>query len=234
VCLATICLDLRDATTGRVRFEEVRLRSRAQGPAAEYERVFGCRVRFAQPDDALVLPALDLRIRLRRRNRSVAERLERAAGFEVETLAQPTVRERVESILRATLPDGETCRRATVARRLVCSTRALRRALEAEGTSFREIEAQVRREVALALVSDTDLSLAEVAAHCGFAGLPAFSKAFRRWTVCAPSAFREMRSAAAHQQRSRRTPGVPTQESDRRHRDDGSPVIRRIARRVSS
>ncbi len=232
-CLAMIAAELRDATNGRVRFEEVRLRSAPAGPAAHYEAIFGCPVRFAEADDALVLAALDLRIRMRRRNRDVAERLEEAARWELQTLAHPTARERVEAILRVMLHDGESCRRATVARRLVCSTRALRRALESEGTSFREIVAAVRREMALALVGHTDLSLATVAAHCGFAGLAAFSKAFRRWTVSAPSAFREMQNAAARQEHRGRGPATRISGAVRGRRDGASPTARPLARSMS-
>ena len=195
-CLATVCLDMQEAAEVSLRFEEVRLRGMPLAAPAEYEEVFGCRVRFEQSEPAVVLGARALQARLRRRNRSVAERLERMAHLEVEILSRSSVRERAELIVRAAMLEGERCKRAAVAERLVCSPRVFRRWLESEGASFREIEEQVRRDLALALVGGTRLPLVEVAERCGFAGLPAFSKAFRRWTARAPSAFRHSAASA--------------------------------------
>jgi len=195
--LAGMCRDLQDAAGAPLRFDEVRLRGGAMRSVAEYEQVFGCPVRFEQADHAIVLPLPSLRVRMRRRNQQVAQRLERTAGLELEIVAAASTRARVETIVRSALREGECYERETVARRLVCSPRALRRSLEHEGTSFREIEECVRRDVAVALVRDTRLSLVEVAQRCGFAGLAAFSKAFKRWTTCAPSDFRQQHAAVS-------------------------------------
>jgi AraC-like DNA-binding protein len=125
----------------------------------------------------------------------VAECLERAACAELEILSRTSVRAQVETVLKTRLRDGDGYGREAVARRLACTPRALRRALEAEGTSFRRIEEGVRRDLALALVGGTELSLVAVAERCQFAGLPAFCKAFRRWTAHPPSEFRQLRMA---------------------------------------
>jgi AraC-like DNA-binding protein len=194
-CLAAICLELQVATDGRLRFGEVWLRGRAHGRPDDYEAVFGCRVRFGRPEHALVLPASALRLRMLRSNRDVAQRLEQEARAELEILSAASARARVEAVVRAALRSGVICSRAAVVQRLACSPRMLRRALEAEGTSYRAIEQDLRRELALALVGGGQ-SLVQVAGSCGFATLPAFSKAFRRWTTTAPSEFRRRQGAA--------------------------------------
>jgi AraC-like DNA-binding protein len=204
-CLAVICLDVQAATDGRLRFGEVWLRGRALGPPGEYEAVFGCRVRFERPENAVVFPASALSLRMLRSNRDVAHRLEQEARAELEIVSAATARARVEAVLRAALRRGAICSRAAVVQRLACSPRTLRRALEAEGTSYRAIDQRLRRELALALVGGAGQSLVQVARSCGFATLPAFSKAFRRWTTCAPSEFRRRHDAVPALQRVART-----------------------------
>lgn len=79
----------------------------------------------------------------------------------------------------------------TLARQLHLSARTLKRRLQAEGTSFRVLQAEARRAQALALLADARLSLGEVADRLGFADLSSFSQAFKRWEGLSPRAFRQ-------------------------------------------
>jgi len=68
--------------------------------------------------------------------------------------------------------------------------RTLKRMLTAEGTSFRVVVDARREELATALLRDTDLPLAEVAARVGYGDAASFAKAYRRWTGDAPTTVR--------------------------------------------
>ena len=70
------------------------------------------------------------------------------------------------------------------------SARTLSRRLAAEGTSFREIQDGVRRHMALALLGDPNVSIAEVAFFLGYAEPAPFHRSFKRWTGKTPQAHR--------------------------------------------
>ena len=84
----------------------------------------------------------------------------------------------------------------SVARRLNMSSRNLRRKLAEEGTSFRELVDEVRGQIAIKYVRDTDLSIEDITGALGFNEASAFRRAFRRWTGSAPNEFRRTRPIA--------------------------------------
>jgi AraC-like DNA-binding protein len=91
-----------------------------------------------------------------------------------------------------------------VATRLFLSPRTLKRRLAAVGTSYFELLEQARYRDACRLLDNADLSLQQIAYALGYADPPSFTRAFRRWSGQAPSAFR-IRSDAG----SRDRPALP-------------------------
>ena len=78
-----------------------------------------------------------------------------------------------------------------------CPDCAQMRRLQAEGTSFRKLVDDVRREMARSYLSDPELGLAQVAYLLGYADQSAFSNSFRRWTGQSPRRFRSERWQAS-------------------------------------
>jgi len=74
---------------------------------------------------------------------------------------------------------------------LALSTRSLRRKLEQEGASYRDLVEEERRQLALQLLNTTTMKIEELAAHLGYTDAGSFVRAFRRWQGCSPSAYRE-------------------------------------------
>ena len=81
---------------------------------------------------------------------------------------------------------------ATIARELGMSVRTLSRRLVDEGTSFRAVQDDVRHKLAVALLSDANVSIAEVAFFLGYAEPAPFHRSFKRWTGKTPQAYRAM------------------------------------------
>jgi AraC-like DNA-binding protein len=77
-----------------------------------------------------------------------------------------------------------------VAADLNMSVRTVRRQLDLEHTSFREIEQRVRRERAEALLEDPALTLAAIADRLGYWSESGFLRAFHRWHGMTPGRWR--------------------------------------------
>lgn len=77
--------------------------------------------------------------------------------------------------------------------RLHMARRTLIRRLEAEQTSFQAIKDEVRHAMAVDLLAQPALDIAEVAHRVGFSDAAVFSRAFKGWTGQSPSGFRSSR-----------------------------------------
>jgi len=81
----------------------------------------------------------------------------------------------------------------TIAEKLQMYPRALRRKLEAEGTSYRDLLAEVRMRLAIEYLRKTEMTNEEIATRLGYSEAANFRHAFLRWTGKSPSAFRGAR-----------------------------------------
>lgn len=77
-----------------------------------------------------------------------------------------------------------------MAARLGLSESAFRRQLEREGFSYQALKHEVRKALAFEYLNDAALSIAEIAARCGFQEPSAFHRAFRQWTGMSPGRYR--------------------------------------------
>lgn len=84
-----------------------------------------------------------------------------------------------------------------VARELNLSTRSLRRKLDEEGTSFREILQGQRLLRARKLLDDGRHQISELAAFVGYSDVAVFSRAFKAWTGVSPSDYASHRPLGA-------------------------------------
>ncbi len=78
-----------------------------------------------------------------------------------------------------------------VAKQLGMSTRTLKRKLAEHDTTFSALRDDQRRQRALLLLDNRDLSIGEVATRLGYSELPNFTRAFRKWTGMTPVGYRK-------------------------------------------
>lgn len=169
---------------------EVRFAHHEPSGSDEHRRFFDAPVRFMTGENALVVPASLLELPCTRADPALFAMLDRYAADRLERAPRSAaIADRARTALAAALRHGEPSA-AHVARRLKMSVRTLNRALVAEGTSYRRVLEQLRRELALRHLADVRLSVTEIAFLLGFSELSAFHRAFRRWTGQTPSQFR--------------------------------------------
>jgi AraC-like DNA-binding protein len=110
---------------------------------------------------------------------------------ELEQLTRTrSLRERITGLLGPLLNGGREPGLEEVAARLKLPTWTLRRKLADEGTRFRAILNDTRRDLAMTYIRDTELAFGEIAYLLGFASAEAFQRAFKRWNGQTPGEFR--------------------------------------------
>lgn len=160
------------------------------GYAAEYARVFGIPVRFGAQSNAIVIPSAQLAAPMLRADSRIARAFELRAAHLLQKLKRvDATAERVRELVSHHLDSGQVTM-AWTARRLAMSVPTLRRHLEAEGTTYREIVDELRRHFAERELRDGSTSVGELAFLLGFANVGAFHRAFKRWTGIAPTRYR--------------------------------------------
>ncbi|WP_406179713.1 AraC family transcriptional regulator ligand-binding domain-containing protein [Streptomyces sp. NBC_01006] len=168
------------------------------GSAEPYARVLGCPVTFDAPENAITIADEDLDRRrplydpaLNALHRAYADRL----LHELSAPATVSVAEHVRRWLEHAAfedagPEGP-------AKELNLSVRTLRRALHAEGTSWRALLDTARHGRVRRLLETTPLPLDRIAPLVGLSGATALVRAFTRWEGMPPGAYRGLHRHAA-------------------------------------
>ena len=190
--VATWLITSRQATGVNWVPLEVRFPHAAPDDTSEHQRVFGCSLKFGHDRSELVF----------------SRELLDTPHIEADPTLQAIVEAQVVAVIQK-LPKGEATTDAVrrhlagklgegqptveqIAPRLHMSPRTLHRRLEEEGTSFRQVLTEVRRELAMRHLTERQLAISEIAFLLGFSEPSAFHRAFKRWTGHAPLTYREL------------------------------------------
>ncbi|MCF7202944.1 AraC family transcriptional regulator [Pseudomonas oligotrophica] len=166
------------------------------GYAARYEALLGRAVSFTATGNALHLDRATLALRNPEHCPGTWRHLVQLCEAELERLTRTrSVRERVTRLLGPLLK-GQEPTLAQIAARLQMPGWTLRRKLEEEGTSYRAILNETRRDLAMAYIRDTDSAFGEIAWLLGFSSAEAFQRAFRRWSGQTPGDYRRAQRRA--------------------------------------
>jgi AraC-like DNA-binding protein len=147
-----------------------------------HERLFRCPVHFGADVTHVVLSAEFLEMRLSGADPTLGEWLERQATSMLERLPRgDDVTSRVRTLLGGDIA-LRTASAGRVAQRLGMSVRTLSRKLEVEGSCYRDLVDEARKQAALRELEDGARSIADIADRLGFASSQSFHRAFKRWT----------------------------------------------------
>ncbi|MGG2396412.1 AraC family transcriptional regulator [Pseudomonas sp. SH1-B] len=168
-----------------------------------YENQFGCPVEFAASANRLRLSNETLALRNPQHCPGTWQHLLELCERELDQLTRTrSLRERIVQLLGPML-HGHEPDLQEVARSLQLPSWTLRRKLAEEGTQFRAIVNDTRRDLATAYIRDTELAFGEIAYLLGFASAEAFQRAFKRWLGQTPGDYRrEQRRTASEAQSS--------------------------------
>lgn len=164
---------------------EVHLRKPAGDHADAYIRNFECPVFFDSEIDSISFDKAALEAPLPGDNLELALVNDRIAEEYIEALDPNTVSTAVRKLLIELLPSGDASQQI-IAKQMNRSLSTLQRQLAAEGTNYKDIREQTRRELAEQYVREGRYSLSQIAYLLGFSDQSNFSRAFRRWTGHSP------------------------------------------------
>ncbi|MEC8443397.1 MAG: AraC family transcriptional regulator [Pseudomonadota bacterium] len=158
-----------------------------------YARTFQVPVNFNAGHNQLVFQRDAMDLPVLQHSASMHARLHHQATSELERVRLGlSVAEKVARAIGPLL-NGQTPELADVATRLNTAPWTLRRRLQSEGLTYKDVLNNTRRSLAESYVRDTDLTLGEIAYLLGFGSAAAFQRAFKRWTGEPPGRYREIR-----------------------------------------
>jgi AraC-like DNA-binding protein len=159
--------------------------------SAEYRTMYSPRLEFGRAHTALAFDAASLRLPVIQNDKTLKSFLRAAPeGILVKYRNRQGMAARIRQRLKK-MPLAQWPTFDTLAAQLHVSDSTLRRRLNEEGQTYQVIKDDLRRDLAIDLLSHTARSLADIAADLGFAEPSAFHRAFRKWTGARPAAYRQ-------------------------------------------
>lgn len=155
-----------------------------------HEALFQCPLVFGADRYSMRFARSVMDAKLASGNATLGQLHDQFAGDYLARFEQTRVTHQARQVLCRLLPQGEP-KRQTVASALSMSTRTLQRRLQEEHTSFQQLLDETRRELAMQLLRQRNLTLLEVAYLLGFADPSNFFRAFKRWFGMPPGQYRE-------------------------------------------
>jgi AraC-like DNA-binding protein len=159
--------------------------------AGRYRAYFPCPVRFGAPRASFTADLTADRPRVAANSLGLAQLKQHLRSFaglpagEDELVAG--VRRRISSALQQ---NGGMPRLDAVAAELGLSDRTLRRRLQDKQTSFRAVVDEVVAPLARRYLTETALTVGEIAERLGYSEPASLVRAFRRWTGTTPDGYR--------------------------------------------
>ena len=156
----------------------------------EYRLMFGDSLRFNRPNCGYRLNAKLLKLPILRTQQELKGFLQRSPEV---ILRRPkpgdTLKHQIQQLLiqfdPAELPTLEA-----IAEQLHLTARTLRRRLADEGVLYRHLKDRIRRDIAIRLLTQENMSIAQISHLTGFTEPAAFCRAFKKWTGTQPSRYR--------------------------------------------
>ncbi|CAM3728057.1 AraC family transcriptional regulator [Marinicrinis lubricantis] len=155
-----------------------------------YVNVFGVIPRFERENNVMRMSKDILKYPILYSDPRLLRAFESIAGDIKEKLVQGKwFTERVFQWMMKCMPNSFPTLQQT-AEQFEMSTRTLQAKLKEEGTSFHDLSANVRKEIAVSYLNRKDYSISEIAYLLHFSEPSAFHNAFKKWTGVAPGQYR--------------------------------------------
>ncbi len=180
----------RELTGKRMPLDRVQLSMPAPADTTRFIEQFGLLPEFACAENRISFSRHLLDLPLPRANPHSAQLCEQQCQA---LLAKRQVRSGLAGQIRDRLlsTPGRLADMEVIASELNISSRTLRRRLEEQGSSFRQLQEEVRQALAEELLAIASLSQEEIAERLGYSEVSNFLHAFKRWKGQTPGQYRQ-------------------------------------------
>ncbi|HEY0914276.1 MAG TPA: AraC family transcriptional regulator [Solimonas sp.] len=187
--MATAVNLLRELGLQGLHVQRLEFQGRAPAHAARIAELCGIAPQYGSARNALVLRREDAEAPLPMYDARLVRLLEDQCRIQLEHRQVAGVTGQVRRLLLG--PLGFVASLEDVAQQLAMAPRSLRRRLEEEGSSFRDLVETERKQAATQLLEGTEMKIEEMALQLGYGDTASFTRAFRRWFGRAPGEYRK-------------------------------------------
>ena len=153
-----------------------------------YQRFFGKNVKFNQEENRVIFHTEVLKKSIDKSNAELHSFLKTHQDL-LQNDNSIYFSERVEQIIRRTLPTGR-CSVEHTADLLSINRRTLCRRLKLQSTSFSEILENTRKNIASERLSNSNMTIVQLAQYLGYSDNSAFTRSFKCWYNITPRQWR--------------------------------------------
>jgi len=167
----------------------VNLRRSLPQDQSPWRDFFGCEIRFEASEDSLVLDRRVADMPLPSGNQDIAATFDLILNEQLTKLTKTDIHTRCKVLLMQQLTSGEASEEE-LAKQVQMSSRTLQRKLADAGLTYNRLLDETRFELAQRYLDDPQRSVTEITFLLGFSEQSAFTRAFKRWSGMAPTAYR--------------------------------------------
>lgn len=178
----------------RIPIEGLTMRPPKPDDSSDYRIRFCQNIQFSAPVSSARIKRSYLDLKVVQTPSTLATFMKESPGsLLVQYRNDESVSAKIRQRLRKLRPE-EWPELDSLAQFLHISYSTLQRRMQAEGVSYQRLKDNLRRDIAIDLLSRADLTVTEVAAQTGFQETSAFHRAFKKWTGVSPGAYRRSSS----------------------------------------
>ena len=157
---------------------------------APYRRIFDVPIMFEGDFCGVVFHSLDLNIELSAGDTALHGILHRDAS-QIRSGENGDLVDQIRILIRKNI-DIQKVGEETITQFLPFERRTLQRKLKDRGTGYRQLLTEVRMEMAMEMLTESDISITRIAERLNYSGVPTLNRAFKVHTGVSPSAWREI------------------------------------------
>lgn len=174
----------------RIPVEALTLRPKKPDDSSDYRSRFCQNIQFCAPSSTARIKRSYLQLKVVQTPAALSIFMKDSPGsllvqYRNEESVSAKIRQRLRCLSPEDWPELDS-----LAQLLHMSYSTLQRRMHAEGLSYQRLKDNLRRDMAIDLLSRGELTVTEVAAQTGFRETSAFYRAFKKWTGVNPGAYR--------------------------------------------